>query len=259
MKRNATSHKGENGVVAIIGGSAHMHGAPLLCALAAEASGTDLLYVCLPAPHAEAAKHASLNFQVHAFRGTELAQADVMPLTELLSTVDVAIIGPGLGREESVLDALQHVVGSCPCPMVLDATALQPQTLKSAEGKTAVFTPHQGELERMGIRAEDLPLARAEAWTFLVKGQTDCVYSNVGEPETIAGGNAGLTVGGTGDVLAGLVAGLYAQTRDAKQSAVLASQAVKRAGEMLYETHGFAYAARDVVNRLPHVLHVLTD
>lgn len=254
MQRAVDSHKGQNGIVAVIGGSAHMHGAPILSALAAQASGVDLVYLCVPNVHAEVAKHAALNFQVHAFQGNELREEDVEPILELLSTVDVAVIGPGLGRDTKTLACMQKLIGACQCSLVLDATALQTQTLKTIEGKNVILTPHEGELERMDLTVDTLP----GSWTFLLKDKEDHVRTGRKSTE-IAGGNAGLTVGGTGDSLAGLTAGLWAQTKDAHEAATLASTIIKRAGDTLFPVHGYAYTAEDVIRCIPHLLHVLTD
>lgn len=72
MDRSPQSHKGENGIVMVIGGSSSIHGAPLFSALAAEASGVDLVYVSVPEVHAEVAKQTSLNFLVHPFPGNDV-------------------------------------------------------------------------------------------------------------------------------------------------------------------------------------------
>src|SRR3989338_3251162 len=151
MHRDPHSHKGENGKVMIIGGSKHQHGAPLFSALAAEASGVDLIYVSVPAGHEGVAKQTSLNFQVHSFAGDALAEPDLTSLLELLATMDAAVIGPGLGRTPTEQNVIQELIEACPCAMVLDASALQSWTLDTIEEKAAVLTPHLGELERLGI------------------------------------------------------------------------------------------------------------
>jgi ADP-dependent NAD(P)H-hydrate dehydratase / NAD(P)H-hydrate epimerase len=256
--RKADSHKGQNGSVAVIGGSATMHGAPLFSALAAEASGVDLLYVSLPACHADAAKYQSLNFQVHPFAGDDFAEKDIGMLLRMLATVDCAVIGPGIARTDAALKALKNLIESAPCPLVLDASALQPWTAEAVRGRDAVLTPHLGELERMGLAAADLPaLARESGLTMLLKGPLDRVFSPSGT-EDVSGGNAGLTAGGTGDVLAGLVGGLRAQGIAAYDACVLASKIVKHAAEELSAEYGYAYGARRVVGKIPSVLKMFT-
>lgn len=255
MERRLDSHKGENGKVAIIGGSRFIHGAPLFSALASESSGVDLIYLFVPPEHEEIAKSTSLNFQVRTFKNSELEKHDTGPILQLLASMDSAVIGPGLSREASSLAALKQIVTGAPCPMVLDASALQPEMLSWLEGKTAVLTPHLGELERMKIEMHDLPeLCKKHGITMIVKGDADFVVGPDGTSERINGGNAGLTVGGTGDALAGLIAGLIAQKLSPFDAAVVASKTIKHAGAMLAEQQGYAYTTKEVIDLIPFIL-----
>jgi NAD(P)H-hydrate epimerase len=256
MQRNPSSHKGENGKVAVIGGSPLIHGAPLLSALAAEAVGTDLIFVALPRIHEQIARMTSLNFQVHPFAGDDLAKKDIEPLLELLATMDSAVIGPGLSRTPDALSLIRTLIASAPCALVLDASALQPWTLGAASGKTAVLTPHLGELERMVIPEEKIgDVAKEHLLTIHLKGQIDCIAARDGTVQKVSGGNAGLTVGGTGDALAGCIAGLLAQGLAPKNACKTASTIMKRAGTILFERQGYAYTAQEVIAMLPHLLH----
>lgn len=259
MPRSPLSHKGENGKVAIIGGSRAIHGAPLFSALAAEASGVDLLYLFVPPVHEEVTKAQSLNFQVHSFEEDELADKDIEPILELLAIMDCVVIGPGLSREKDSLRALKEIIDSAQCPLVLDASALQRQTLGWATGKTAVLTPHLGELERMEIEPEDLTeTAKKFGVTLLLKGPNDIIVHPDGTSRESVGGNAGLTVGGTGDALAGLIAGLIAQKMDPTEAAMLGSKIIKKAGERLSEEQGFSYTTKDVIEQIPFLLKELS-
>ena len=255
MQRDSQSHKGENGKVAIVGGSAHMHGAPILSALAAEAAGVDLLTVCLPRCHAEAANNACLNCFVHPLLGDNIAPGDVKQILELLATMDCAVIGPGVARIDDQVKVLLDVLAEASCPLVVDASALQPETLDHVRGKTAVLTPHLGELERMGLTSDAVADAAQDAGvTMCIKGPTDRIVGPDGSVQEVTGGNAGLTVGGTGDVLAGTVAGLMAQGLSGTDAAMEATSAMKKAGEILHQEKGFAYTAQNVVHALPQLL-----
>jgi len=260
MERSPESHKGENGKVAIVGGSRFMHGAPLFSALAAEASGADLVFVCLPACHQEIAKTASLNFQVHPFHEDDLKPADTESILELLATMDSCVLGPGIMHgDQQALKALKDIIAEAPCSLVLDASALQPDTLSLIKGKTAVLTPHMAELERMEVAPEDIAAQAEEAGaTIFLKGPTDFIAGPDGTVEELTGGNAGLTVGGTGDALAGLIAGLLAQGYDSFDAARTAGTIVKQAADLLYQDFGFAFGARGVIEQIPHLLHALT-
>jgi len=253
MQRSTDSHKGENGKVAVVGGSRHMHGAPLFAALAAEASGVDLIYVCLPDWHENVAKQISLNFQVHPFNDGDLQEHDVEPILGLLATMDCAVLGPGIDHANTKSKkALLQIVEGASCTLVLDAAALQPETFALVQGKTAVLTPHMGELERMEVKPEELAQkARDSGAVVLLKGTTDGVVAPDERREGVVGGNAGLTVGGTGDALAGLIAGLIAQRTDPFDAAVLASKVIKRSAERLAQKKGYAFTARDVIDHIP--------
>ncbi len=255
MDRAPDSHKGENGIVMVIGGSAPIHGAPLFSALAAEASGVDLIYVSLPEVHADVARMTSLNFLVHPFPGDDLSAKYVEPLSEMLATMDCVVIGPGLARDKAALTHLKALIESCSCPMVLDASALQPWTLDAVKGKKAVLTPHLGELERMGLDVDGVAEAASNAGQVIhVKGSVDSIALPDGTVEEVSGGNAGLTVGGTGDALAGLIAGLIAQKMPREDACILASKIIKKAGDELFVTQGNAYTTRQVIFQIPGLL-----
>lgn len=260
MHRDPSSHKGENGKVAVIGGSRSIHGAPLFSALAAEASGVDLVTVCLPECHEDVAKMMSLNFFVHPFRGDELTKGDLNSILELLASLDVAVIGPGIARTKETLDALMTLIEEAACPLVLDASALQPETLERILRKMTVLTPHLGELERMGLNIKNAAAASKKSGAVIfVKAQVDTVFAPDGRRTELRGGNAGLTVGGTGDALAGLIAGLIAQKRDPFAAAVVAGGVLKRAGTVLFPEKGYAYTTRDVIREIPHLLHTYQE
>lgn len=262
MKRDPGSHKGENGKVAIVGGSLHQHGAPLFAALAAEASGVDLLYVVVPRCHSEVAKFSSLNFQIHPFGSDEepdeMSRADIAAVVELLATMDSAVIGPGFTRSQRGLKVLQELIDEASCPLVLDASALQPWTMSAIEEKHAVLTPHLGELERLGLETGDLAsAAKAAGATIVLKAAENTVVSESGKMQTVGGGHAGLTVGGTGDATAGLICGLVSQGIDHFDACVMASTIIKQAGTMLSKEYGYAYGTRRVIEMIPKLLRSL--
>jgi NAD(P)H-hydrate epimerase len=260
MNRDPQSHKGENGKVCVIGGSRFMHGAPIMAALAAEAAGVDLVYLFVPPAHEDVAKQASLNFQVRTFTEQELMPADTGLILQQLASMDCAVIGPGLSREAATLAAIRQIITGAPCPVILDATALQPDTLQWITGKTTVLTPHLGELERMGVEEGNIARTAQESGAvILLKGQIDSVTGPDGETHETLGGNAGLTVGGTGDALAGLTAGLLSLRLSPVEAAIRASMIIKRAGDLLAESQGFSYTARDVIELIPIALHELSD
>lgn len=254
MQRDPSSHKGDNGKVAVIGGSTYIHGAPILNALAVEASGIDTISICLPLCHSEAAKSWILNAFVHPFDGDDIGNSDIESILELIAPLDCVVLGSGIAKTGERVHALEEIIASCTTPMVLDATALQENTLDLVRGKQAILTPHLGELERMGVEENDLQdIANEYQAIIVLKGQTDKVFSSHATDE-ISGGNAGLTTGGTGDVLAGLIAGLIAQGMAGIDATKDACTLMKRAGEMLEKEKGYSYTAIDIVGEIPQLL-----
>lgn len=254
MQRNPDSHKGDNGKVAIVGGSRYIHGAPIFNALAAQASGVDTISICLPRCHEETAKMHLLNAFVHPFQGDLITDADIEPILELIAPLDCVVLGSGIARTGERVHALEEIIASCTTPMVLDATALQSNTLDLVRGKQAVLTPHLGELERMSINENDLQdIANEYQAVFVLKGSTDKIVTSH-STEEVSGGNAGLTTGGTGDTLAGLIAGLIAQGMAPKDAAYDACTIMKKAGESLHVKQQYAYTAEDVIREIPQQL-----
>jgi len=148
---------------------------------------------------------------------------------------------------------------------VIDAGALQMLDPNDIP-ENAILTPHCGEFEGLELRITNYELGirnktlgeRAQLFAqkyncvVLLKGAVDIVASKDKSKE-IKGGNAGMTKGGTGDVLAGLVAGLYCKN-DTWISAVAASYINKKAGEDLYKKMGYWYNASDLADQIPKTM-----
>ncbi|WP_459821902.1 NAD(P)H-hydrate dehydratase [Halorubrum luteum] len=259
LDRDPDSHKGENGEVLVIGGGPYS-GAPTLSARAALRTGADLVRVACPAAIAATVQGFSENLIVHGIPGETLATAHLDRTLELAADHDVTILGPGLGDSHAALTFVRRFLEAFDGLAVVDADALQvvPETETSAE---LICTPHQGELRRMGGETADDPDERAELVrsfaaeleaTLLVKGANDVVTD--GERVRLnRTGNPGMTVGGTGDVLAGTV-GALAATNPSFQAAAVGAFLNGRAGDLAVENHGFGLVATDLIDRLPHAM-----
>jgi len=267
LHRDPKSHKTQNGTVAVIGGSHRFHGAPIFTALSAEATGVDLVYPFVHECHEDVTRQASLNFIVSTFKGKSLSQGDVKSVLVLLRELDVAVIGPGMEENQENATALSAIVGNSPCSLVLDAGALKPAVVKSIKDDTvAVLTPHVGELEELtgqdltGVPRREVEalaklLAKEHEVTVILKGHEDLIVDSKGKKTTVKGGNAGLTKGGTGDVLAGVIAGLMAQGVKPFEACALSARLIKRAATVLYPEKGYAYTTVEVIQQIPHLLH----
>ncbi|MEA3266794.1 MAG: NAD(P)H-hydrate dehydratase [Candidatus Fermentibacteria bacterium] len=217
-ERPVDSHKGVFGKVLVLAGSEKMPGAPQLAALGALRSGCGLVEVCVPLPASPATAG-----RIPEVLSTYFLPGDVTSLPDY-NDFSVVLIGPGMGKTASTERILRHVLGTWKIPVVLDADALNvidstiAEMLKSYPGET-VITPHPGELKRLTGCGDDLnaryaaadKTAKALNCSVLLKGKPSLVFSQDGHRTTIPTGNHGLATGGSGDILAGIVAGLMAQ------------------------------------------------
>ncbi len=252
-------HKGENGRVLAIGGCTDYIGAPALAALAALRTGIDLSIVAAPENIAWTINTFSPDLITKKFEGEFFNWDNLKDVIEYAEDFDVIIIGNGLGTEPSTFDFVEEIIERLPQPKVIDADALK--ALKDVEVVNAVLTPHEKEFEM--FTEEKLPIdikKRAlllkhyakKRKVFLLKGPTDIItdgerihYNKTGNP--------GMTVGGTGDVLAGITAGLIAQSNDLFNSALNAAKLNGKIGDYLLKKKGIGFTASDMIEIIPEI------
>ena len=262
--RKKDSHKRMNGTVCVVGGSRLYHGAPFLCAMGAMRSGVDLVFVAVPAPIAPSIRALSPDFIVVPLPDAKLTRGNVSKLMSWVTGVDVFAVGPGLGpqKPEWVAQALNEMKGSSR-GLVVDADALRPQILGSVKGTNTIVTPHAREFER--LFGESLPAdvegraalassyAKRTALTVLLKGPTDVITDGerVALNETHS---PAMTVGGTGDVLTGIAAGLLAKGVAPFEAACAAAFVNGSAGAEAAKQLGLHITASDVANQIANVM-----
>lgn len=250
LERKKDSRKGDNGKVMIIGGSPMFYGAPILCSLAAEYSGVDLVFPFLPPQHIEAAKTHSLNFILSRFQEEMLASKDVKTILNFSKKVDAIVIGPGLGTDPKTKEAVKSLLSNLEVPTVVDASALM---YTNHLPKTCILTPHRGEFLEM--TGDDPTPENVQKWsknlkaTIICKGPED-IIANKDEIAINKTGNALMTVGGTGDVLAGFLGGLLAQGMEPFEAGKYATHVLGSIGENLAELEA-SIRAVDLVYGLP--------
>jgi NAD(P)H-hydrate epimerase len=244
------SHKGENGKLLIIGGSELFHAASRWSLEIASKIVDMVFYSSIPENN-ELIHEAKKNF----WNGVVVPRGEV---TSYLEEADCILIGPGMTRDDATATLTNDLLKKYPTKKwVIDAGALQ-MVDASLLTKTMIITPHHQEFLRVfGKEANATEIVSAEAFshqnvTIVVKGVED-VVTNGTEVEKIAGGNAGMTKGGTGDVLAGLIAALYC-TNDAFVSAAVGSFLNKQAGDALYKDVGPFFNATDLAEQLPKTM-----
>lgn len=256
-KRNIASHKGNNGTVLVVGGSYDYSGAPTLAALSAFKSGVDLVYVACPESVSQTIRSYSPDLIVNTLHHDFIVEEDVDKIIELSKKADSLVIGCGMGREEETGSALNEFVEEIEKPMVIDADALKLLDLSLIKEKNNVIvTPHSAEFKalfdiKIPEKLEDKIEAVSKAafqnnCVVLLKGVLD-IISNGKKTRLNKTGNPGMTVGGTGDCLAGLVSGLMAQGHDAFEAACLGAYINGRAGDMASVKYKYQFMASDML------------
>ncbi|MEO8581593.1 MAG: NAD(P)H-hydrate dehydratase [Patescibacteria group bacterium] len=245
------SHKGQNGKVMVIGGSELFHAASQWSLLVVSRMVDMVFYSSVPENN-DLIKESKEHFH----NGIVVPRENV---EDYIQEADVVLIGPGMVRNDETEKITTHLLSKYPNEKwVIDAGALQMIDPKLFTNKT-IITPHHQEyawlLEKVGRKnTEGYPFAElSEHPTILLKGKVDEVF-NAEQKILVEGGNEGMTKGGTGDVLAGLVAGLYAFTDNPFAAAVVASYVNKHAGDELYKTVGPFFNSTDLANQIPKTL-----
>lgn len=250
------SHKGQNGKLLVIGGSELFHSS-IFWAADVASKIVDMVHFASPANE----NNQLVRQKIKAGFWSGIV-VDWSETEYYIEEDDVVLIGPGMDRSDTTAQITNSLVQKyANKKWVIDGGALQmidPQLFTS----THIITPHHKELKMVleKLHSEDLDMAMRmlvqTGVTLLAKGEIDKVVQQQTKIQ-IAGGNAGLTKGGTGDVLAGLVAGLYCSNTPLV-SAVVASSTNKKAGEALWQKVGPYYSAGDLVQQVPQTLWQLT-
>ncbi|MBE0524531.1 MAG: NAD(P)H-hydrate dehydratase [Methanosarcinales archaeon] len=261
--RSRDSHKGVGGRILIIGGGA-FSGAPALAGLAALRCGADIVTIAAPKNVAKIIASFSPDLIVRPLAKKRLVREDVSVLEELIMAHDVVIIGMGLGREDETIEAVREILLLCG-KVVVDADGLEALDVHlNRYGCDMVITPHAGEYKR--LINEDLQLERGK---LIAQVKTYSADNNVvtllKSPEDIISdgliarinqtGNPGMTVGGTGDVLAGITGALFAK-HIGIEAASAAAYICGRAGDIAFKDFGLGLIATDVIDRIPAAMKI---
>jgi hydroxyethylthiazole kinase-like uncharacterized protein yjeF len=266
MKRKPGSHKGDNGRVLIVGGGPFF-GAPTLAALAALHAGAD--WVTIAAPKSVSSLIASLSpdLIVQPLSSAIVVERDVPVVSDLIRKHDVLVIGMGIGAEEDTKSAARMILEDAASKkVVVDADGFYGLHLPVKE-KRVIVTPHAGEFSKMQERSVNVPpermpeermgfvqdFSRRNNVVTLMKGPTDIV-SDGDRVKINRSGNAGMTVGGTGDVLAGVTGAFFAIAEDMFKVAVAAAFITGTAGDSAFEEKGYGLLATDVVGHISRVM-----
>ena len=289
VARRPDDHKGTFGHVLVVGGSRGMLGAPVLAARAALRSGAGLVTLAVPAslqPFVAALAPEALTLGLPESPSGALRADAVAPLKAAHKGrgFTTLALGPGLSRQPEAEKLTVAALASLPIPAVVDADALNAlaaqersgaRELLRDRGLPCVFTPHPGEMGRcLGLSTREVQADRegcarrlAQDWggVSVLKGRRT-VIASVQRAVLNSTGGPGLAKGGTGDVLTGLIAGLWAQLLAGGRFSGDAAFAAAALGAHLHGLAGdaaekaktpWAMTAGDVVEALPQAFRAL--
>ena len=264
--RKPDSHKGDYGKILLLCGSVGFTGAAALAAMGALRSGAGLVYVGVPE-------------SIYAIEAVKLTEAIVFPLPEedgklsakaipvirkYLQTVDAVLIGCGLGISTGTMAMLDAVLREFKGPVVVDADGITMlasclELLKERKAKT-ILTPHEGEFRRLNIATEEERLTGA----MIAARELGCIVLRKGHETIITDGNdyyinptgnPGMAVGGSGDVLAGILVSLLGQGIAPLQATACAAWLHGASGDRCAEKIGqYGMLPTDMVAELPYLM-----
>ena len=260
------THKGHYGKILLLCGSRGFTGAAYLAAMGALRTGAGLVFLGVPE-------------SIYAIEAVKLNEAVVFPLPDRdgklsheaigeildrLPKMDAVLIGCGLGQSEDTLSVVQTVLEHAKCPVVVDADGIN---LLSAHrdilrGRIypTILTPHDVEFQRLGGTLTDdriesaAVLARDLNSVVLLKGHRTCITDgNIAYRNTT--GNPGMAVGGSGDVLAGIIVSLLGQGIAPLEAASVGAWLHGASGDLCASEVGqYGMLPTDMLTRLPRLM-----
>jgi NAD(P)H-hydrate epimerase len=274
--RGLEDHKRRSGVVLVVAGSRGMTGAPRLVARGAYRAGAGLVRVAVPEgilPVVQAGLVEATFLPLPEGTSGSLGVAALEILKGDLEEVGSVAVGPGLSTEQETPELVRRLVAESPVPVVLDADALNAFAGRAGElsrrNADAVLTPHTGEFARLfGTAAGDIlddrvgfarKAAAETGAVVLLKGPRSLVALSDGEVRVNPTGSPALATGGTGDVLAGVIAAYVARGLPASDATTLAAYVHGLAGEVADEASGEGTVAWDVAEAIPEAVRRLRE
>lgn len=272
-KRSEDSHKYDWGYVLIIGGSQLYSGSPALSAMAAMRVGIDLTLIIAPERAANIIASFSPDLIAYPLEGSDIELKNLPTLIALTNSAKktaegkiAVVIGGGIGRDEETQKTIREYLKFIDIPCVIDADAIWAIANKKEilKEKKVILTPHSAEyfiltgkkINQMSQEEKETEVqntAKDLNCTILLKGNPDIIAS----PNKLAlnkTGNPYMTVGGTGDTLAGICGAFLSQGFGPFLSASVAAFLNGVAGDMAAEKFGPGLLATDIVKSIPKVI-----
>lgn len=271
--RKPESHKGDYGLVLIVGGSVGMAGAAALAGMAALRSGAGLVRVAVPEPCRDVVASFEPSYMVVGLPADQAGRFSLEALEQIQQLAQPATaiaLGPGLGRSAQLTQLVGFLYAKLDRPMVVDADGLnalaESGKLGAIPPAARILTPHPGEFFRLsgGIKPAGAERAYhtqqyATHWgvVLVLKGHQTCISD--GQHTWInPTGNPGMATGGTGDVLTGIIAALLAQGLSPLEAARLGVYVHGLAGDLGAGQLGqVSLIASDLLRFLPQAFQAL--
>ncbi len=259
-------HKGTFGKILLLCGSRGFTGAAYLAAMGALRCGAGLVYLGVPET-IYAIEAVKLNEPV-VFplpeRDGKLSRDAIPEILERLPKMDAVLIGPGLGQSEGTLAVVKAVLENAVCPVVVDADGINVlaahRNVLRGKSHPTILTPHDGEFRRLGGEmgqdrmASAQKLARELGCIVLLKGHRTCITEGNTSYCNLTG-NPGMAVGGSGDVLSGMITALLGQGVTPLEAAASAAWLHGAAGDLCAKMLGqYAMLPTDMLEALPRLL-----
>lgn len=252
------SHKGQNGSIMIVGSNPDYVGAVVFAANAALKTGIDLIYIVAPESSADIIKQYNAEFIVKKVSGDVLNSDSYLEIMDLSSKVDSILIGSGAGLDDETAILYNKLLQGIDKPIIIDADALKLVNKENIVEANTVVTPHVYEFEsffecKLPSKEDEKitliqSLSKEYNTTIVLKGVIDIIAGN-DQYKLNDTGNAGMTVGGTGDILAGLITA-YSTKMTLYEASYISAYIIGKVADKLYETKEYKYTASDIIDLL---------
>lgn len=273
-KKGAYQRKYNFGLLIVIGGSEFYSGSPALSGMAAFKSGVDMVRIIAPKRAADIMASFSPDLATYPLEGKWLERKHLptlISMTESASAVSrgntAVVIGGGTGRSQETQDTILEYLEKVSVPVVIDADAIHAlgKNPQLVAGRNFLITPHTYEFFVLTKREiynlpyeEKVKAVKEEAaklqTTILLKEKPD-IISNGSEIALNEAGSPYMSVGGTGDVLAGICGALLARNIDPFIAAQAAAFINGKAGEKTAQRIKESLTATEIIETIPEVLH----
>lgn len=264
--RNPWGHKGNFGKLLLLCGSRGYTGAAFFAAMGALRSGAGLVFLGVPESiyGIEAVKLNEPVIFPLPDAGGRLSADAVPEILTRLPQMDAVLVGPGLGQSEGTLAVVRAVLEKAECPVVVDADGINVlsahRDLLRGRKLPTILTPHDGEFARLGgVIGEDrmsaaAALAEELGCTVLLKGHETCITDGT-DGYLNPTGNPGMAVGGSGDVLAGVITALLGAGLPPLEAAACGAWLHGAAGDRCAAELGqYGMLPTDMLSALPRLM-----